>query len=449
MTTFQEQDLHFFQDVQKDAHLPTQLMVEYHSRIDRCIRFDLQKEFKSYMSLGIDPNWDNQFLSDRFLMVAFHYKNLDLIQYLLDNGCSVNHLPTNCSIGYHSNAVLQYLSFDHSDYNKLEVVQMILDAYSSHNEKQDELLFEPCSSCGKNAIELIFQGSKGSNNICLQLEHIYTLLERGCSVPLSIQSDIIDRCIMYREQNLLQLMLSTYPITLSAMQVSYALFMDNNRYNPYPQSIIIQLIDRMPCVYMSYGNTRYKNVFHAAVYRGDIEIILRLLEKEGAIELFTTDSVLQCALENGVIDISLLLFQFILHHNQEAVLKERYVSWHDITFQKAQLQFYNFLQEQVNATLVSYQPTIDEDKKEKIRYKISLLVSDFYHESGIGRPDEGTYERTELLGLYSDAKTRETILTWSETNPLAAMRWYYVELEKRKEQKKKEQEKEKEWYDAL
>jgi hypothetical protein len=246
---------------------------------------------------------------------------------------------------------------------------------------------------------------------------------------------------MYREQNLLQLMLSTYPITVSKIQVSYALFMNNKKYNPYPQSIIIQLIDRLSSVYLSHGNTHDKNIFHAAVYRGDIEIILRLLEKKGAMELFATDSVLQCALRNGVIDISLLLFQFILHQKQEAVRKARHVASQDITFQKAQLQFYNFLQEQVNATLVSYQPTIDEDEKEKIRYKISLLVSDFYHESGIGRPDEGTYERTELLGLYSDAKIKETILTWSETNPLAAMRWYYVELEKRKKE-----EEEKEWY---
>ena len=421
---------------QQDLDFPTKLMVEYHYKINNCIKMDLQQEFKYYMSLGVDPDWDNQFLSDRFLMVAFHYKNLDIIQYLLDIGCNLKNIPTNCCVGYHSNAILQYLSFDHSDYNKLDVVQMILDAYSSDKAKQDELLFESCSSCGKNAIELIFDGS---NSIHLQLEHIYTLLKRGCSVPVSIQSFIIDRCIIYREQDLLQLMLSTYHITVKAAQVSYALFMANNRYNPYPQSIIIQLIDCMPCVYMSYKNTRYKNVFHAAVYRGDIEIVLRLLEKEGAMESFTTDSVLQCALQNGVIDISLLLFQFILHHNVETVGKAKHVSWYDITFQKAQLQFYNFLQEQVNATLISYQPTINEEEKEKIRRKISLLVSDFYHKSGVGRPDEGTNDRNELLGLYSDAKTRETIHTWSETNPLAAMRWYYVELEKRN----KEQQ---EWY---
>jgi hypothetical protein len=432
MTTFQDhQDQQDFnQDFQymKNDHLPTKFMVEYHEKIAHCIGLDLQKQFKLYMSLGVDPN---QPLSDWFLMSAFYYKNLDIIQYLLDIGCTIRDLQTDCSKGVHSNAVLQYLSFNHNDYNKLDVVQMILSAYSSDKAKQDELLFEPCSSCGKNAIEFIFDGS---NSIHLTLEHIYTLLERGCSVPASIHSYIIDRCIIYREQNLLQLMLSTYNIMVTAAQVSYALFMPNNKYKPYPQSIIIQLIDCMPCVYMSYRNTRYKNVFHSAVYRGDIEIVLRLLEKEGAMESFTTDSVIQCALQNGVIDISLLLFQFILHHKLETVGKATHESWYDITFQKAQLQFYNFLQEQVNATLVSYQPTMNEDKKEKIGNKISLLVSDFYHESGIGSPDQGTEARTELLGLYSDEKIKETIHSWSQTNPLAAMRWWYVEQEKRKKE---------------
>jgi hypothetical protein len=339
---------------------------------------------------------------------------------------------------------------------------MILDAYSSDKATQDELLFEPCSSCGKNAIELIFEGSisiYGSSNIYLQLEHIYILLERGCPVPVSIQSRVIDRCILSREQYLLQLMLSTYPIALTANQVSNALFIENNKQS-YPRTTIIQLIERMDginSVFLAYKNINViceKNVFHAAIYRGDIEIVLCLLEKlekeetkkekekeetekekqekKGLITLLATDSLLQCALTNGVIDIGLLLFQFILHHKLESVRNALHVSWYDITFQKAQLQFYNFLQEQVNATLISYQPTIDEDEKEKIRFKISLLVSDFYHESGIGRPDEGTEARNDLLGLYSDAKTRAAILSWSETNPLAAMRWYYHELEKQK-----------------
>jgi hypothetical protein len=260
-------------------------------------------------------------------------------------------------------------------------------------------------------------------------------------------------------------MLSTYPIALTANQVSNALFMENNNQS-YPRTTIIQLIERMNginSVFLAYKNINViceKNVFHAAIYRGDIEIVLCLLEKlekeekekqenQGPITLFATDSLLQCALTNGVIDIGLLLFQFILHHKQESVRNALHVSWYDITFQKAQLQFYNFLQEQVNATLTKYQPTIDEDKKEKIRQKISLLVSDFYHESGIGRPDEGTEVRNDLLGLYSDAKTRAAILSWSETNPLAAMRWYYHELEKRQKRQMEHKKEEKEWYDAL
>jgi hypothetical protein len=148
MTTFQDQQdfkQDFKQDFEQD-HLPTKFMVEYHEKIAHCIRLDLQKQFKSYMSLGVDPN---QPLSDWFLMSAFYYKNLDIIQYLLDIGCTIRDLQTDCSKGVHSNAVLQYLSFDHNDYNKLDVVQMILSAYSSDKEKQDELLFEPCSSCGK------------------------------------------------------------------------------------------------------------------------------------------------------------------------------------------------------------------------------------------------------------------------------------------------------------
>ena len=433
------------------ATFQEKFLQEYHKRIQRCIRFGFQDQLKKYLSLGVDPNWDYFGEFDPFLKVAFFYKNSQAIKILLDAGCAVqfDSSQINCSMGYHSNALLQYLSFYHIDV-EFEIIQSILVSYSQDKSKQLQLLEESCSSCGSHAMELIFYTKSHNYQDPEMFKTIVRFIEIGCTIPSSLVDDLFSLCISYHESTILLYLLNHFSIPVYALQVIKAIDNDNRinhiksrtkkfTLKPYSQSILQQLIHRLISVYGV--DTKEKTIFHYAVDRGDTDILLDLLTKSNAVEMLAKKdkdqkTVLHYAIDKGCLYLSLQLFYFIINHAQNEWNEENKelpnisLFWYENTMKKASKQFYDFLQAEIVFDIQHFKPTMEVEKQEKMVRKIKRMAEDFYHPSGIGFPDEDIKVRNELLGLDSTEKIVESIQTWSETNPLAAMRWYYVEQQK-------------------
>lgn len=208
---------------------------------------------------------------------------------------------------------------------------------------------------------------------------------------------------------------------------------------------ILQMIGELEGTITVYSSNLYKNrnLLHIAVCYGDTDIILAILEKEGADSLLDDVDIdnktpLELAIEQGVILNAIFLFLASLKFSSKNF--EKYITPEEfrelrkietdsdelfnIAIDFAQQTFYLFLQHQLNECLQQINP-LDEVSSEKILTKLNILAKDFLHDSWIGAPDSGT-PAYEIAGLEEKEEIEDFILDWCETNPVAAMRCYYV-----------------------
>ena len=208
---------------------------------------------------------------------------------------------------------------------------------------------------------------------------------------------------------------------------------------------LLNMIEKLEEPITAYSSDLYKNrnLLHIAVCYGDTDILLAILEKKGADSLLDdmdldNKTPLEVAIDQGVPLNAIILFLANLNHLSQQF--ER-----DITLQEfrelrkteadpdelfnaaldfAQKTFYLFLQDQLRECLTQMNP-LDEENDRIIISKLNLLAKDFLHESWIGAPDNSA-PAYEIAGLESKKEIEDFILDWCESNPVAAMRCFYV-----------------------
>ena len=217
-------------------------------------------------------------------------------------------------------------------------------------------------------------------------------------------------------------------------------------YSQFTDKItMLQMIDLVDDPISVYSSSLYKNrnLLHIAVCYGDTDILLAILEKEGIENLLYDVDVdnkipLELAIEQGVAMNAIFVFlaglKFYSKNFEAYITPEEFRELRktetdldklfDIALDFAQQTFYLFIQDQLYQCLNQIN-LLDEVTNEKILTKLNILAKDFMHQSWIGAPDSGT-PAYEIAGLDAKKEIEDFILDWCESNPVAAMRCYYV-----------------------
>lgn len=428
----------------KPLNTPQRWMREYHTQMVKSIKSGWIRRVQLYLDVGVDPNWTMGY--DSFLVYAISSEKQGkhkMIKLLLDHGSKVDGLKTFCQHDIHSTEIFNVACILDNFRENLDIFRTLMETYSSDPIKQIEYLNMPCSDCDCTAFDMVHF----LNGTSPRTENLYCLIQLGATVPPKRAQVMMDDAIEVNHLPMISWLLKHTDVEIKHNHIWNAMVPDSKRLPSIqlPKSILLEMIDRLSSVVDSkpaHYPTKC-NLLHGTILLGDTDIIMHLLSKsDGMLLLEELDkngkTALQLAPKQGVILNVLIVFQATVQHYatkyklnvmRNKSLMDRCRTCLDgyelveLDFDRAKHEFYTYLFNEINQLAIRLDPLTDQEPFLRI---LSRLIDDFYYPSGIGFPDENTAYLTNLMDINSDEQIDETIRVWAETNPLAAMRWYYA-----------------------
>ena len=384
---------------------------------------------ETFLSVGLDPNalntnYEEDDLEDwpeSFFQRALETKHMDTIRLFLRYGAQVEQLVfpwcSNWKTASEPNTVLcflmNYIGVENLINNEdMDILKLIIN----HSSNPIDYINRPCSEC-KHTLATFIQHDYTSCKI--KTDVLYTLVQMGLKIEEDVAS-VFQNALLSSHAPMCEWILKKN-IRISELNVWDGIM------NRIPKALLVDMIERLDKLDSIRSKPLKRNLLHAAILMGDSDIILHLLSKPYApIWLRETDTKkmtpLQLAWKQGLVLNIIILFQHSLHYETKHVTKHNKNARHFKSkwrkqFIFAQHAFYDFLSQQLNQQLVRLNPTKEHETTLNM---LGLLIEDFYHPSGIGKPDGNIILLKEME--YDENMVRE----WVKTNPLAAMRYYYA-----------------------
>jgi len=387
------------------------------------------------LSIGMNPDWTSK--SRPFLYHAIESNQPHIISLLLSYGATVTtHMFENENendknsddneIHHHTTVLMELMDSNGFDQESLlHITAKLLTAYSDDPIQQKEFIMQECS-CGETAYSLLLDSTYLAIGIQLELLYLY------CTIGVPISSldaqSIWENSIHTSYEPLLCYLLQHNSIHVSEHDVSLLMTPHYTKKVYEEQFTIISkqtMIDILHHVTIDgdsmYVDTKGNTLVHHAVIMGDYDVLCTVLEHPLVHRRVETrnhdgDTPLELAIKQGIVLHALLLLQKSMLQRKTCMTTEK-------EMKDAHEMFYSHMTREIERCVFRLDPTSDTDS---LMEMVRRLVKDLYHPSGIGFPDEMVHHYSEIMMLRSEEEIDQTIMEWSKTNPLAAMRWKYV-----------------------